>query len=284
MFRAFSTAFRLLAFAIIGLIAAAMSARAAEPLVTSDWVAAHLADPRVVVLDLRPTATFARGHVPRAVAADFPAAGWRVAQPDGAVGALPPIGQITAMIAALGVGDADHAVIVSDDFAAAARVYWTFKVLGHAEVSILDGGLRDWRNALASGTAGPRPAAVFTPHYDATLRAGLGEVAAAVGTGAMVLVDARPPAQFSGYGHLPGAVSVDQSAILAPDGHVKSPALLAGLFAQVGDKPVIIYCNTGHFGAADWFVLSEMLHHRNAKLYDGSMTQWAADPSRPVVR
>ena len=188
------------------------------------------------------------------------------------------------MIAALGVGDADHAVIVADDFAAAARVYWTFKVLGHAEVSILDGGLRAWPGALDGGLGSPRPPAVFTPHYDAALRAELGEVAVAVGTGAMVLVDARPPAQFRGAGHLPGAVSVDQSAILAPDGRVKIPVVLASLFSAVGDKPAIVYCNTGHLGAADWFVLSEILHHRGAKLYDGSMTQWTANPSRPVVR
>jgi thiosulfate/3-mercaptopyruvate sulfurtransferase len=284
MFRVPPPRFRLLAFVIVGLIAAALPSRAAEPLVTPDWVAAHLADPRVVVLDVRPAVAFAGGHIPRAVAADFATADWRVARPDGAAGALPPIGQIGAMIAAIGVDDADHAVIVGDDFAAAARVYWTFKVLGHAEGSILDGGFRAWPGALERGSAGPRPGAIFMPRYDATLRAELGEVAAAAGTGAMVLVDARPLVQFRGAGHLPGAVSVDQSAILAEDGRVKSPAVLAGLFAPVGGKPAIVYCNTGHLGAADWFVLSEILHHRGAMLYDGSMSQWTADPRRPVVR
>jgi thiosulfate/3-mercaptopyruvate sulfurtransferase len=282
MFRALPPPLLLLALVIVGLTAA-VSARAAEPLVTADWLAAHLADPRVVVLDVRPAAVFAGGHIPHAVAADYATAGWRVALPDGAAGALPPIGQIGAMIAALGVGDADHAVIVADDFPAAARVYWTFKVLGHAEVSILDGGFRAWPGAPERGSASPRPGAVFTPRYDATLRAELGEVAVAAGTGAMVLVDARPPAQFNA-GHLPGAVSLDQSAILAGDGRVKSPVALATLFTPVGDKPAIAYCNTGHFGAADWFVLSEILHHRGAKLYDGSMSQWTADPRRPVVR
>ena len=283
MFRVLPIAFRRLALAF-GVVLAAAAAQAAEPLVTADWLAVHLADPRVVVLDLRPAAAFAGGHVPGAVMADFMAVPWRVALPDGATGALPPAQQIGATIASLGVGDADQPVIVAADFAAAARVYWTFKVLGHAEVSILDGGFRAWRGTLERGPSVQRPGAVFTPRYDAAPRAGLGEVAAAVGTGAMALVDARPPDQFRGLGHLPGAISVDQSGVLAANGRVKSPAALAGLFAAVGDRPAIAYCNSGHLGAADWFVLSEILHHRGAKLYDGSLSQWTADASRPMMR
>lgn len=283
MFRDFVVSFRLLTGAFGALMALAVPARAAGPLVGPDWLAAHLADPDVVVLDVRPAADFATGHIPGAVAADFATAGWRVALPDGATGALPPVERIGATIAALGIGDNARVVIVDDSFPAAARVYWTFKVLGHAGVSVLDGGFPAWQGALARGPAAPRPAAVFTPRYDATLRAEVGEVAAAAGTGAMVLVDARPPAQWSA-GHLPGAVPVDERGIVAGDGRLKSPAALAELFAPVGGRPAIAYCYSGFLGAADWFVLSEILHHRGAKLYDGSMSEWTADASRPVVR
>ena len=100
-----------------------------------------------VVLDLRPAAQYAAGHVPGAVMADYEHSGWRVKLPDGAGGALPPVSQIAAIIGKLGVGDADEAVLVSDDFAAAARIYWTFKVLGHREVTILDGGWKAWEQA-----------------------------------------------------------------------------------------------------------------------------------------
>jgi thiosulfate/3-mercaptopyruvate sulfurtransferase len=77
---------------------------------------------------------------------------------------------------------------------------------------------------------------------------------------------------------------VDQATLTSPDGRLKDKATLAAMFAQAGNKPTIAYCNTGHLGAADWFVLSEVLQHPRARLYDGSMSEWTADPSRPVVR
>ncbi len=263
------------------LLAFAAPADAAAPLVTPAWLAGHLRDPGVVVLDIRATADHRAAHVPGAVAADFTAAGWRAPGPNGAAAALPPPERIGATIAALGVADADQAIIVSDDFAAAARVYWTFKVLGHAEVSILDGGWPAWRGPVEHGPAAARPAAVFTPRYDPRQRAELRDVMVAAGTGASALVDARPAAQFAA-GRLPGAISLDQRAVLAPDGRLRSSEALAALFAAVGARPAIVYCNTGHLGAADWFVLAEILHHP-ARLYDGSMSEWTANPSRPVI-
>jgi thiosulfate/3-mercaptopyruvate sulfurtransferase len=84
-------------------------------------------------------------------------------------------------------------------------------------------------------------------------------------------------------GHLPGAVWVDQRLLVGDDGRLKDPGALATLFAAVGNRPAIAYCNTGYLGAADWFVLSEILR-RPARLYDGSMSEWTADPARPVGR
>ena len=87
------------------------------------------------------------------------------------------------------------------------------------------------------------------------------------------------------YGHLPGAVWIDQTEALRPDGStLKPPADLAALFARVGHQPVTVYCNTGHLAATDWFVLSEVLHRPGTKLYDASMSQWTADPNRPVAK
>lgn len=267
-------------------------ALAAEPLVSAAWVAAQLGNPHVVVLDLRPGGAHAQGHIPGAVSADIETAGWVAPGPRGATGALPPVGRIAAKIGALGVGDADQVVIVADDFPAAARVYWTFKVLGHAEVSILDGGWPAWTGPVARGSVWRSPAP-FTAHYTPALRAELPEVAAAVAGDGAALVDARPMSQWNGAarspvvrvgGHLPGAVSLDQAAALTADGRLKSRNELALLFAPAGTGPAIVYCNAGYLSATDWFVLSEVLHHPGTKLYDGSMSEWTADPARPVER
>ena len=255
----------------------------------ASWLAANLADPQVVVLDLRPAAAYAAGHIQGAVPADFATTEWTTRTPSGAVGALPSPDRIAATIGALGVGDADHVVIVADAFPAAARVYWTFKVLGHTDVSILDDA---WNGPLAR-ESGVRPRAVFTPRYNPDLRAELPEVQAALANGGSTLVDARPMSQWNGNarspivragGHLPGAVLLDQGTALTADGHLKSRNELALLFITTGTKPTISYCNAGYLSATDWFVLSEVLHRPGAKLYDGSMSEWTADPARPVVR
>lgn len=267
-------------------------ANAAEPLVTADWLASRLGSPGLVVLDLRPAAEYRAGHIPGAISADFASTGWMGPAPTGAAGALPPVAQIGATIGALGIGDADHAVVVADAFPAAARVYWTFKVLGHDDVSLLDGSARGWSGPVEPGAVTPRPA-VFTPHYNPDLRAELPEVEAAIGGNGTALVDARPMSQWSGAmraqvvragGHLPGAVSLDQSQALTAEGQLKPRNTLALLFMPAGVKPAIVYCNVGYLSATDWFVLSEVLHRPGVKLYDGSMSEWTADPARPVVR
>jgi thiosulfate/3-mercaptopyruvate sulfurtransferase len=184
-----------------GLLAAS-AVDAAEPLVEKAWLAARLGDPHVVVLDLRPAEAYSAGHIPGAVSAAYGTTEWTVPGPNGAARALPPVPQVAATIGALGVGDADTVVIVADSFPGAARAYWTFKVLGHNEVSILDGGAQAWNGALDAVTV-TRPAAVFTPHYMPALRAELPEVSRAASDGSAVLVDARPLPQWNGTFKLP---------------------------------------------------------------------------------
>ena len=267
----------------------------AQPLLSADQVAASRPDQNLVVLDIRPHEQYEAGHIPGAVPADYEHTGWRTKLPDGSAGALPAQQQIGALIGGLGIGPSTHAVIVSNgDFAAAARVYWTFKVMGHDQVSILDGGQAGWigsGHALDTANVTPIPAN-FTPHYNPALRADLPDVETSISQRTRVLVDARPPAQWFGtaktpvvssYGHLPGALWINQSDALTPDGRLKPRAELETLFAKIGREPVTTYCNSGHLAATDWFVLSEILGHPDVKLYDGSMSQWTADASRPVT-
>jgi thiosulfate/3-mercaptopyruvate sulfurtransferase len=273
----------------------ASAAHAASPLVEPAWLGARLSDPHVVVLDLRPADAYRAGHIPGAVSAAYGTTEWTAPGPNGAARALPPVPRIAATIGALGVGDADTVVIVAADLPSAARAYWTFKVLGHDAVSILDGGAQGWSGPVDVNAA-TRPPAVFTPHYTPAVRADTAEVSRASRDGGTVLVDARPLSQWNGSvtppmpfahgeaGHIPRAVPVDESQALTPDGRLKPREALAQVFAPVGDKPAIAYCNAGLLSAADWFVMSEILHKPGTKLYDGSMSEWTADPSRPVVR
>ena len=138
---------RLAATAFAAAALAATATAIAQPLVTPAWLAARRTDPHVVVLDLRPAAQYAAGHVPGAVTADYEHSGWRMKLPGGAGGALPPVPRIAATIGRLGVGNADEAELVSNDFAAAARIYRTFKVFGHRAVAILHGGWKGWEQA-----------------------------------------------------------------------------------------------------------------------------------------
>lgn len=140
----------------LGLGGGALAAKPqSQPLVDTAWLSGHLGSPGLVVIDVRAPAKdvdpYAAGHVPGARAAAYSSFGWR-ATVDGVREQLPPIPQIETLIAGLGVGPRSHVVIVpagetATDFGAATRVYWTFKVLGHEAVSILDGGWRAWTAA-----------------------------------------------------------------------------------------------------------------------------------------
>ncbi len=131
---------------------AAGAAKAATPLVDVDWMLANQGKPGVVVLDVRgklggaTKADFIRAHIPGAVWTDYLKDGWRVKDKAGTVGQLAPVDKLEKLIGGLGIGNGDHVVIVpvggkALDVGTATRVYWTFKVLGHDNVSILNGGM-----------------------------------------------------------------------------------------------------------------------------------------------
>ncbi|MBT3361107.1 MAG: sulfurtransferase, partial [Rhodospirillales bacterium] len=151
---------------------------ATKSLVGADWLAAHLDAPGLVVLDIRnridggSREIFAKGHIPGAVYSDYLGDGWRVAR-DGVPGMLPPVTDLEKLIGGLGIGNDTHVVIVPGgvsavDYGSATRVFWTFKVLGHDKVSILDGGYKGWvadaKRAVAMGPSNrPAPCVLGAP-------------------------------------------------------------------------------------------------------------------------
>lgn len=281
------------------------AAGAAEPLVTPQWLKANLSDPAVLVLDIRSAidgggaAAFGNGHIPGAVHSDYDKAGWRVTR-NGVPFVLPSLPELEKLIGETGIDEDNHVVIVpagvhATDFGSAARVYWTLKIAGHPSVSILDGGFAAWHAAsypVETGTKSASPK-IFTAKLDPRLLAELAEVESAEKSGGATLLDARPANFFVGkqrapaakaYGHIPGALNLDSASFYDPAANRLRPkAELAAIAGTVPAGPVVSYCNTGHWAATNWFVLSEILGKTGVKLYDGSMVEWSADPRRPVA-
>ena len=216
---------------------------------------------------------------------------------------LPEPEVLAGLIGGLGIGNGDHVVLVAaganaSDMGNATRVYWTFKMLGHDAVSVLDGGFAAW--VATGGSVTPEPAVRkptnFVPHPRAGLRATVEEVEAAVKAGGTPLHDARSAEQFAGKakspqarapGTIPGAVNLDIAPLFSAAEHrfatpeaVKAMADQAGL--PLRDQP-ITFCNTGHLASVSWFALSEIAGVPGVRLYDGSMSEWSADPERPLL-
>ncbi len=252
----------------------------------------------VTVLDIRDADAFIEGHVPGAISSPYAEDGWRVTRTG--AGMLPEEAEVAALFGRLGLRPGDTVVIVPageaiNDFSAAARVYWTFRIARHERVAILAGGMRAWREAggpVETGAGAPRAATFYPVTFDESLRARAADVARVVETGGAALLDGRSRAFFEGReksgqaqraGRLPGAVHVDHAQAFDPaTGRLKPLPELQALFAPVPDAPVVSYCNTGHLASTNWFILSELLGRPDVTLYDGSMSEWTADPERPV--
>ena len=278
-----------------------------EPLIAPEWLAGRLDDRDLLILDIRSVVdgggsdAYEAGHIPGAIHTDYVKDGWRATK-GMAAGLLPDRAALGDLLGGLGLAPHRHAVIVSagttvGDFSAAARVYWTLKAVGHEKTSILAGGMVGWRRdpqrPLEVGAGAARvPASAYPIRLAAGLRAELDAVKAAVADESAVLLDSRATSFFEGRakspqvarpGRLPGALQLDHAlAFDAGAMALKPKAELARLFAAIPQKPVINYCNTGHQAATNWFVLSEVLGRKRVSLYDGSLSEWAEEPGRPV--
>jgi thiosulfate/3-mercaptopyruvate sulfurtransferase len=296
----------LAALALIVLaLAAPARAESVTPLVSSAWLKQHLGDPDVFVLDVRSaidgggTEAFRKGHIPGAIHSDYDKAGWRVTR-GGVPFLLPTLAELEKLIGELGIDEDTHVVVVPagvhfTDFGAAARTYWTLKVAGVAKVSILDGGHAAWvaeNNATESGPSRPSPR-IFSATLNKALIAEAGEVQKIEQSGGATLIDSRPASFFAGkqkapaakaYGHIPGAVNVDSAGFYDDKtNRLKPQAELVAIAAALPGGPAVAYCNTGHWAATDWFVLSELVGRKDVRLYYGSMVEWTSDASRPLA-
>lgn len=275
------------------------------PLIGAETLSEALGAARLRIIDIRygkdAAAAFERSHIPGAVHSDYGRDGWR-GQAGGVDNIVPPVDHIARLFGDLGIGPDDHVVIVTPAESAnhaggAARAYWTLKWAGHRDVSILDGGMRQWladpARPVAIGPA-PRPGGPPYPvRLDAAGRSDLMATVQALRMKTAALLDARAMSYFVGAeksadvltaGRLPGALQRNYAEAFDPDsGQLRTTGTLESLYADVPDGPVINYCNTGHTAALNWFVLSELLARPEVTLFDGSMSEWALEPGRPIM-
>ena len=281
---------------------------AAEPLISVDWLKSNLSNEKLIILDIRNKIdggskdAFEVSHIPTAVYSNYLEDGWRTTV-DGIVGKLPPLKDLEILIGGLGINNDSHVIVVpggvsSTDFGSAARVYWTFKVLGHNNVSILDGGYAAWIGQLPTqietGTVNPTTA-IFKADFQSKYLATTEDVVNALANNSSILVDARPEEQFLGKsksgkalaaGTIPGSFNLQQQTLVEDNtSFFKDAITVVQLVKEVGIESTegeIAFCNTGHWATVAWFALSEVLGHDNVKNYDGSMVEWTADPARPL--
>ncbi len=275
-------------------------------LVSTAWLEAHLDSPDIAIIDASwhlpaakrdARAEFLESRIPGAQFFDIDElSDTATALPH----MLPSPEKFSSRMRKLGIGDGKR--VIAYDAAglfSAARAWWMFKVFGHEDVAILDGGLPKWKSEsrpLEDGPANKPQERHFTARYRSMMVRDQKDVAAALKSGTAQLADARSGTRFRGEeaeprahvraGHMPGARNVHYASLLKPDGTLKSPAEIETVFAAAGvdlSKPVITSCGSGITAAILTLGLT-LIGARNHALYDGSWTEWGGNPDAPVVR
>jgi thiosulfate/3-mercaptopyruvate sulfurtransferase len=278
--------------------ALAAQAPAIPPLVTTEWLAAELARPGLVVLQLSSADDFAKGHIPGAVAVDVTRE--LIAPPveGGLRTELPEPAALEQALRAKGVGEGSRVVLVFDQpnaFTRAGRAFFTLEWAGLAgRVAILDGGLPKWTRegrVVATG-AGRAPAATaLTLRPEPARRATRDEVREAVGRAGTRIVDARDTVFYHDLrdngmprgGHVASAVSLPFSTVTHADGTLRPREELAQLVAAAGigaDDRLVTYCHIGV--QASWMYFALRVLGRDVRMFDGSFDEWSRDPALPV--
>lgn len=211
---------------------------------------------------------------------------------------LPSPEKFASRMRKLGIGDGKKVIAYDGGgLFSAARAWWMFRVFGHDDVAVLDGGFPKWEAKLRPIEDGPprRPQERhFTARYRPMMVRDRHEVESAAKDASAVIADARSPARFRGEeqetrpgvrsGHIPGARNVHYATLLQPDGTLKTPADIAKVFADSGidlAKPVITSCGSGVTAAILTLGLT-LAGARDHALYDGSWTEWGGDHSLPL--
>jgi len=267
-------------------------------LVSADWAEKNLDTPGVVFVEVdEDTTAYDGGHIPGAIKID-----WRTDLQDPVRRDFVNQEQFSALLSERGISNDDTVVLYGGNnnwFAAYA--YWYFKLYGHRDVKLIDGGRKKWElDARPYSTDVPQRARTNYQAQapDLSIRAFRDEVVEAIGV--KNLVDVRSPDEFAGRllapahlpqeqsqrgGHIPTAINVPWSKAANEDGTFKSDEELAKIYGEAGldnGKDTIAYCRIGERSSHTWFVLKELLGQQNVKNYDGSWTEYGSLIGVPI--
>ncbi|MBL0749078.1 sulfurtransferase [Nocardioides baculatus] len=268
-------------------------------LVTAQWVEDNLDTDGIVLIEVdEDTTAYDKGHIRGAIKLD-----WTTDLQDQVRRDFVNKEQFEALLSERGVSNDDTVVLYGGNnnwFAAYA--YWYFKLYGHSDVKLLDGGRKKWEldsRELTDALPSRATTSYTATEQDASIRAFRDEVVAAIGT--QNLVDVRSPDEYAGRllapahlpqeqaqraGHIPTSVNVPWSKNANDDGTFKSDDELAALYDEVGfdtEKDTIALCRIGERSSLTWFVLTELLGRKNVKNYDGSWTEYGSLVGVPVA-
>ena len=271
-----------------------------DVLVDADWVEAHIGQPGYVIVEVdEDTSAYGKGHIPSAIKID-----WKKDLQDPVRRDFVDKAGFEALLSERGISNDDTVVLYGGNnnwFAAYA--YWYFKLYGHQNAKLLDGGRKKWEldgRELSKETVERAPTTYTAADQDTSIRAFRDETIGAIGV--KNLVDVRSPDEFAGRllapahlpqeqaqraGHIPTAINIPWSKAANEDGTFKSDDELRALYADAGlddGKDTIAYCRIGERSSHTWFALHELLGHQNVKNYDGSWTEYGSLVGVPIEK
>lgn len=275
-----------------------------DAVVSTVWLAAHLNDPQVRVVESSADPLLYRtGHIPGALRMD-----WLSDLQDPQTRDVATPAHVAQALAARGISP-NHTIVLYGDMHNwwAAYAFWVLRLAGHRDVRLLNGGRAAWAaegRPLSREIPLPAPSVYPTPAGSSDLRARRSDIEAALSRGGVVLADIRTANEYRGevpsaeearsamaqtqrHGHIPGAQHVPWGELIRDDGMLPTRTDLARSFAERGIRPaheVITYCMVGVLSSYAWFVLHELLGYPRVRNYDGSWSEWGNLVGVPIAR